>query len=39
MNHEYTAEQQAYHGGLVDKFVEYTHPTDPGCTDPLMQNS
>jgi phospholipase C len=34
MNHEYTAEQQAYHGGLVDKFVEYTHPTDPGCTDP-----
>jgi phospholipase C len=34
MNHEYTAEQQAYHGGLVDKFVEYTRPTDPGCTDP-----
>ena len=33
MNHEYTAEQQAYHGGLVDKFVEYTGPTDPGCTD------
>lgn len=33
MNHEYTAEQKAYHGGLVDKFVENTHPTDPGCTD------
>lgn len=33
MNHEYTAEQQAYHGGLVDKFVEFTGPTDPGCTD------
>ena len=39
MNHEYTAEQQAYHGGLADKFVEYTHSADPGCTDPLMQNS
>ncbi len=22
MNHEYTAEQKAYNGGLVDKFVE-----------------
>ena len=33
MNHEYTAEQQAYHGGLVDKFVEFTGPTDKGCTD------
>ena len=33
MNHEYTAEQNAYHGGLVDKFVEFTGPTDPGCTD------
>jgi phospholipase C len=33
MNHEYTAEQQAYNGGLLDKFVEFTGPTDPGCTD------
>jgi phospholipase C len=33
MNHEYTAEQQAYHGGLVDKFVEFTGPTAKGCTD------
>ena len=33
MNHEYTAEQQAYRGGLVDKFVEFTGPTDKGCTD------
>src|SRR3989441_879157 len=27
MNHEYTAEQKAYLGGLADKFVENTHPT------------
>ena len=33
MNHEYTAEQKAYNGGLVDKFFENTGPTDPGCTD------
>ena len=33
MNHEYTAEQKAYHGGLLDKFVEFTGPTDLGCTD------
>ena len=33
MNHQYTAEQQAYHGGLVDKFVEFTGPTKKGCTD------
>jgi phospholipase C len=33
MNHEYTAEQKAYNGGLVDKFVENTGPTDSGCTD------
>lgn len=33
MNHEYTAEQQAYHGGLVNKFVEFTGPTDKVCTD------
>jgi len=34
MNHDYLAEQKAYHGGLVDKFVEYTSPTYPkSCTD------
>ncbi len=33
MNHEYTAEQKAYHGGLLDKFIEFTGPTDRGCTD------
>jgi phospholipase C len=37
MNHEYTAEQNAYDGGLVDKFVEFTGPTDPGCTDAAHQ--
>ena len=24
MNHEYTAKQKAYNGGLLDKFVEYS---------------
>ncbi len=34
MNHEYTAEQQAYNGGLLNKFVEFAGPTDPAnCTD------
>lgn len=33
MNHEYTAEQKAYNGGLLDKFVEYTSSMDPVCTD------
>ncbi len=31
MNHGYSAEQKAYHGGLVDKFVEFTGSDDPGC--------
>jgi phospholipase C len=31
MNNGYTAEQKAYHGGLVDKFVESTGSSDPGC--------
>jgi phospholipase C len=31
MNHDYSAEQQAYHGGLVDKFVEFTGSTASGC--------
>jgi phospholipase C len=31
MNNGYTAEQKAYHGGLVDKFVESTSSSDPGC--------
>jgi hypothetical protein len=26
MDHEYPAEQEAYHGGLLDKFVEFTGP-------------
>lgn len=32
MEHEYTAEQLAYHSGLIDKFVEYTASKhcDPG---------
>ena len=29
MDHEYTAEQQAYNGGLLNKFVEFTGPTYP----------
>src|SRR6476660_9347353 len=33
MDHEYTAEQQAYHGGLLDKFVEFASSTYSGCTD------
>jgi phospholipase C len=31
MNHDYLAEQKAYHGGLVDKFVEFTGSNDSGC--------
>ena len=33
MNHEYTPEQQAYDGGLMDKFVEFLSPSQvgPGC--------
>jgi phospholipase C len=30
-DHDYTAEQQAFHAGLMDKFVEFTGSTDPGC--------
>jgi phospholipase C len=34
MNHRYATEQQAYNGGLLDKFVEFADPTDPeSCTD------
>src|SRR6476620_4198502 len=29
MDHEYSAEQQDYNGGLLDKFVEFAGPTDP----------
>ena len=28
MDHEYPAEQQAYHGGLLDKFIEFASSTD-----------
>jgi phospholipase C len=35
MNHNYTSEQKAYHGG-ADKFVEYAGPPGPiSCTDAL----
>ena len=34
MNHDYTAEQKAYNGGLLDKFVEFASSTDQECTDP-----
>jgi phospholipase C len=30
-DHDYGAEQAAFHGGLMDKFVEQT-----GCTDPVL---
>ena len=33
MDHEYSAEQQAYHGGLLDKFIEFASSTDSGCTN------
>ena len=35
MDHGYTAEQKAYDGGKLDKFVESTGATGPGC-DPKM---
>jgi phospholipase C len=31
MDHAYTAEQQAYDAGLLDKFVQYTGATGSGC--------
>jgi phospholipase C len=31
MNHEYTAEQQAFDGGLMDKFVQSTGNVSPPC--------
>jgi phospholipase C len=34
MNHDYTTEQKAYNGGLLDKFVEFASSTDQECTDP-----
>ncbi len=34
MNHEYSAEQQYYNGGFLNKFVEFAGPTDSeNCTD------
>jgi len=33
MDHEYPTEQQAYHGGLLDKFIEFASSTDSSCTD------
>ncbi len=34
-DHDYTNEQKAFHGGLMDKFVEFTGDSDDGC-DPRM---
>jgi phospholipase C len=31
MDHGYSAEQKAYHGGLADKFVEFTGSYNAGC--------
>ncbi len=31
MNHDYLPEQEAYDGGLVDKFVQFTTNNGPGC--------
>jgi phospholipase C len=31
MDHDYTAEQKAYDGGLMDKFVQYTGATGGSC--------
>lgn len=31
MDHDYTAEQKAYDGGLMDKFVQYTGATGNSC--------
>jgi phospholipase C len=31
MNHQYTAEQKAYNGGLLDQFVEFAAPVHTGC--------
>lgn len=36
MNHGYTAEQNAYHGG-ANKFVEYTSPTYKPCTNEKLK--
>jgi phospholipase C len=30
-DHDYKAEQQAFHAGLMNKFVEFTGSTDSGC--------
>jgi len=35
-DHEYAAEQKAAHGGLMDKFVEYTGGDDAGCDRRLV---
>ncbi len=36
MDHDYGPEQQAYDGGLVDKFVQYAAATKPGCDRNLV---
>jgi phospholipase C len=36
MDHAYSAEQKAYNGGLVNRFVEATAATSPGCDPKLV---
>jgi phospholipase C len=35
MDHQYTSEQQAYNGGLVNRFIEYASSSEKGC-DPRV---
>ena len=35
-NHDYTAEQQVYDGGLLDRFVQFTGSTGSGCIPNLV---
>jgi phospholipase C len=36
MDHDYTAEQEAFDGGRMDKFVEYTSSHEAGCNPDLV---
>src|SRR5690349_20779182 len=38
MDHDYTPEQQAFDGGLMDKFVEHTAATGQGCAPELVMD-
>jgi len=35
-NHDYTAEQQVYDGGILDRFVQFTGSTGSGCIPNLV---